>query len=237
MEITILFNSEGISNDFATGWGFSALVDGSILFDTGEKGDAMLANCGWLDIDVAGIQAVVISHDHWDHTGGLWAILKKRKGIPVYACPGFSSEFKGKVKEAGGRLVEAKGFLEIKKDMFVTGEILGPSSGPTITEQAMVIKRGRGLVTLTGCAHPGIVNMLKAIQGHFPGVGLHFVLGGFHLMDSGRSSIQDVVEGFRRMGVEKVSATHCSGSEAEALFSAAYGEAAIKLRVGKRIEI
>jgi len=237
MEITVLFNSEGISNDFVTGWGFSALVDGAVLFDTGEKGDALLANCGWLDIDMAGIQAVVISHDHWDHTGGLWLILKKRKGIPVYACPGFSREFKEKVKESGGRLVVAKGFLEIKRDMYVTGEVFGPSAGRAIPEQAMVIRRGSGLVILTGCAHPGVLNMLKAIQEHFPGVGLHFVLGGFHLKDSDRRTIQDVVEGFRRMGVEKVSPTHCTGCEAEALFSKAYSEAAIQFRVGKRIEI
>lgn len=237
MEITVLFNSEGISNDFVTGWGFSALVDGTVLFDTGEKGDALLANCGWLDIDVAGIQAVVISHDHWDHTGGLWAILKKRKGIPVYTCPGFSREFKEKVKGSGGRIVEAEGFLEIKRDLFVTGDVSGSSAGPLIPEQAMVIRRGRGLVTLTGCAHPGILNILKAIQEHFPSVGLHFVLGGFHLMYSDRRTIEDVVEGLRRIGVEKVSPTHCTGSEAESLFCTAYGEAAIPLRVGKRIEI
>ena len=63
-----------------------------------------------MNIDPANIEKVVISHDHWDHTGGLWDLLEERKGLNVYSCPGFSWEFNEKVDTAGGFLQEADGF-------------------------------------------------------------------------------------------------------------------------------
>src|SRR5262245_62066468 len=55
-------------------WGFSALVeiDGSrILFDTGYEPDTVLRNARALSIDLSGVEAVILSHHHDDHTGGL----------------------------------------------------------------------------------------------------------------------------------------------------------------------
>ncbi len=55
-------------------WGFSALVevDGHrILFDTGAHSDVVFRNTQTLKIDLTGVPEVVLSHSHWDHTGGL----------------------------------------------------------------------------------------------------------------------------------------------------------------------
>src|SRR5688572_19461426 len=55
-------------------WGFAALVevDGHrILFDTGAHPDTVLKNARELGVDLAGIQEVILSHNHADHTGGL----------------------------------------------------------------------------------------------------------------------------------------------------------------------
>lgn len=62
-------------------WGFSALVtaDGrQILFDTGARPDTVLANARELKINLAGVQQVILSHNHADHTGGL---LKLRREL------------------------------------------------------------------------------------------------------------------------------------------------------------
>jgi len=94
------------------------LIDEKILFDTGENGQWLMENMGNLKEDKNKIKAVVISHDHWDHTGGLWELLKRKKGLIVYACPNFSPEFKEKAKGLKGKLVETEKVTEITKRCF-----------------------------------------------------------------------------------------------------------------------
>ena len=60
-----------------------------ILFDAANNSEALLYNMKLLDIDPKKIDAVVISHCHWDHTGGLIGVLKaiKKENLPVIAHP------------------------------------------------------------------------------------------------------------------------------------------------------
>lgn len=60
--------------------------DGQILFDTGQSGDVLLHNAALFGLDLAQIDALAISHAHYDHTGGLPAVLEHaRPGIPLHA--------------------------------------------------------------------------------------------------------------------------------------------------------
>jgi len=62
--------------------------DGQVLFDTGQSGDVLLHNSALFGLDLAQIDALVISHAHYDHTGGLPRVLAHtRPGIPLYAHP------------------------------------------------------------------------------------------------------------------------------------------------------
>ncbi|MBN1135316.1 MAG: MBL fold metallo-hydrolase [Anaerolineae bacterium] len=59
-----------------------------LLFDTGQSGTVLLHNLGLLGIDPETIDAVAISHAHYDHIGGLPALLEHlRSGAPLYANP------------------------------------------------------------------------------------------------------------------------------------------------------
>ncbi len=220
-----------------TGWGVSFLIDDRILFDTGEKGEWLIENMRSLGIDIKKIEAVVISHDHWDHTGGLWEILKVRKGLTVYACPGFSKAFKDKAKEAQAELIEIKKPAEISENIFVTGEIAGAYHGKYMPEQAIILKTKNGLTVITGCAHPGVLKMVEKAKARFPAEPVYLVLGGFHLMESDKRAIEIVVENFKRMNILKAGPTHCSGGAAEDIFKKYYEGNFVPIKAGHQIEV
>nr|AEI30594.1 metallo-beta-lactamase superfamily protein [uncultured microorganism] len=237
MRIKVLFDKRALIEKFHTGWGVSFLIDDKILFDTGEKGDWLLENMRSLGVNIDKIEAVVISHDHWDHWGGLWDILKERKGLKVYSCPGFSKEFKDKVKEAQAELVENERVTEIMPDIYITGEIPGAYHGKYMAEQAMVLKTKNGLTIITGCAHPGILKMIEKAKTKFPAEPIYLVLGGFHLMESDRRAIEIVAENFKTMGITKAAPTHCSGEIAEDIFKKYYTENFVSIKVGQEMEV
>ncbi|MCD4685625.1 MAG: MBL fold metallo-hydrolase [Anaerolineae bacterium] len=61
---------------------------GQILFDTGASGDVLLHNAALLGVDWTHIDALALSHAHYDHTGGLPAVLDRvRPNLPLHASP------------------------------------------------------------------------------------------------------------------------------------------------------
>jgi len=213
------------------------LTGNRILFDTGESAEYLFNNMSLMNIDVLDIEAVVISHDHWDHTGGLWEVLKRRKGLKVYACPHFSEEFKERVKRLQGELREADRFIKISKNIFITGEIPGVYCNQYMPEQALIIKTENGITVITGCAHPGIVKIVERVKEEFSKERLNLVLGGFHLMDKGKRVIEIIVERFKELGVKQVGPTHCSGKEAERIFQGAYKNNYLTISAGQTIDV
>jgi 7,8-dihydropterin-6-yl-methyl-4-(beta-D-ribofuranosyl)aminobenzene 5'-phosphate synthase len=237
MQIKVLFDKYAISDKLRVGWGVSFLIEDNILFDTGEKGEWLLENIRSLGVDINKIEAIVVSHDHWDHWGGLWDILKQRRGVKVYACPGFGKEFKEKVKESKGELIEAKKFTEISPNIYISGEIAGAYHGKYMAEQAVVLKTGNGITIITGCAHPGILKMVEKVKAKFSAQPLYLVLGGFHFMESDKRSIEIVVESFKKMSIIKAGPTHCSGELAEKIFQDSYKNGFVPIKVGQILEI
>jgi 7,8-dihydropterin-6-yl-methyl-4-(beta-D-ribofuranosyl)aminobenzene 5'-phosphate synthase len=80
--------------------GFSALVrvtkggrERTVLFDTGVSPHGMVENMRRLQIDPGGIEAVVLSHGHWDHVTGMEGLVKRlgRANLPVLIHPEFWS--------------------------------------------------------------------------------------------------------------------------------------------------
>ena len=237
MQIKVLFDKDALERKLQIGWGVSFLIDEKILFDTGENGRWLMKNMDRLGVDVEKIKGVVISHDHWDHTGGLWDVLSRRKGLVVYACPHFSKRFKEKVKDLKGELIEADNFIEISRHIFVTGEIAGTYNDQYMPEQALVLRTDHGLSVITGCAHPGIVKMVEKVIEKFSGENIYAVWGGFHLMQDDKRSIEIVVDDFKKTGIKKAGPTHCSGEVAENIFKNKYGDDFIDIKVGQTLDI
>jgi len=218
--VTVLFDNYPAAEGFRTGWGFAALLETpghTLLFDTGADGEALLENFRLLGKDPLAIETIVLSHAHGDHTGGLQALLNLGLRPEIVVFPGFPPAPEGQLPE-GVIISEAEPGQEIQPGIRTTGRM-----GTGILEQALILDTADGTVVLTGCAHPGVIEMIKRAQELQPGP-LHLVAGGFHIMAASASEIQGILTEFRDLGVERAGATHCSGEAAMEAFQEAYGE-------------
>jgi len=228
VRIAVVYDNRSLRGDLAPAWGFSCLVGDDLLFDTGGNGHRLLSNMERMGLDIGRIRTVVLSHAHGDHTGGLGALLAVNKGITVYLPRSSSSRFRGQVK-ARARVVEVHEPMEIAQGVYTTGEI-----GRGLVEQALALATNRGLVVITGCAHPGIVGMLHSAK-EIGGNEIHLAIGGFHL--SVARAIEGIIAEFRRLGVQKVAPCHCTGKRAMQMFAAEYGDDFIEAGVGLVLDI
>jgi 7,8-dihydropterin-6-yl-methyl-4-(beta-D-ribofuranosyl)aminobenzene 5'-phosphate synthase len=229
--ITVIFDNNSYEQGLETDWGFSCVVSGAektILFDTGP-GRFLLDNMERLAIEPESIDVVILSHIHPDHTGGLEGFLQKNSDVTVYLPVSFPRKFKDDIAAHGSKIVEVEQPVEICGGVYSVGQL-----GTLIKEQSLVVRTDRGLVVIIGCAHSGIVKIVKAAKQLIEGE-LFLVMGGFHLEWSTRGKIKKVISSFKDMKVRYAGPCHCSGHRARSLFQKHFGENYIDIGVGKVI--
>jgi 7,8-dihydropterin-6-yl-methyl-4-(beta-D-ribofuranosyl)aminobenzene 5'-phosphate synthase len=151
MRITIIYDNEAAVEGLKADWGFACLVEAHgarMLFDTGANGPVLLDNMKRLGIEPTMIDEVFISHDHWDHTGGLADFLHTRP-VRCYV-PASCAEPTG-----AREVVRAEAPVEIHGGVYSTGELGG-------FEQSLVVDTGTGIVVVAGCSHPGVGAIIEA---------------------------------------------------------------------------
>ncbi len=172
MKVTIVYDNEACKG-LKSGWGFSCLIEDErkVLFDTGWDGEILLSNMKVLDIDPKDIEIIVLSHDHWDHIGGLTWVLNLSPDVEVYAPSSFSKRLKEEIASKS-KLIEVGGLVKICEHIYTTGVL-----GTTTKEQSVLLETNEGLIVITGCAHPG----LSAILNRASSIGyVYGIIGGFH---------------------------------------------------------
>ncbi len=186
LKITILYDNTAWDKSLAADWGFACLVQArgkKILFDTGAKGPLLLGNMQKLQIDPLEIDAVFISHDHWDHTGGLADFLKINP-VNVYlpdSCANYG---------APGKSIRVTGPLEIYPNIFSTGELQH-------IEHSLVIREEQQVVVVAGCSHSGVEEILATAS----------VFGQVKALVGGLHGFND----FRLLkNLETICPTHCT---------------------------
>ena len=88
--ITILVDNETCDPGLGTEHGLALWIEHRghrVLFDTGQS-DLVLKNADALNVPVDSAQAVILSHGHYDHAGGLPGVLQRAPGAPVYTGDG-----------------------------------------------------------------------------------------------------------------------------------------------------
>jgi 7,8-dihydropterin-6-yl-methyl-4-(beta-D-ribofuranosyl)aminobenzene 5'-phosphate synthase len=211
-----------------TSWGFACWVETeetTVLFDTGGDGPTLMHNLRELDLDPLEVDAVLLSHAHGDHTGGLGALLGTGARPTVYVPVYFSRSFKDDVR-AYTDVVEVSDAMTVAPGFHTTGQV-----GTGIKEQGLAVETADGLVVVTGCAHPGVDSMVHRAREHF-GDRIALVMGGFHLGGASRRRVEGIIADFREMGVQRVAPCHCTGDAARELFDDAFGDDCVLAGIG-----
>lgn len=191
-----------------------------ILMDAGTS-DAFIENADKLGIDLQQVDTVVISHGHYDHTGGLLAFTKINKFARIYIQKTAGEDYyhvDDKEERYIGidkrilelpQLVMVDGNLVIDKELsifsYITGRKNWPSGNYSLKlktaegyvqdefshEQCLVISEGENRVLLSGCAHNGIINILERYHSLYEDVPA-VVISGFHMMKASEYTQEEI---------------------------------------------
>jgi len=174
MRITIVYDNE-IYKKHATlqsDWGFSCFIQtkhNTILFDTGAKGHLLLHNMEKLHTNPYDIDTIVISHEHWDHNGGLNQLIPYINDITIY-------RIQNDTKLEKKKQIQVNEPFKIAENIYSTGKL----PGSPVDEQSIILKTQRGCYVITGCSHSGVDHILHAAEN----IGkINGIIGGFHGFD------------------------------------------------------
>ena len=172
IHFAVVYDNEAVGG-MIPDWGFSCYIKAGtkagikILFDTGGNGEILLHNLNLLGLD--DFDVIVLSHQHWDHIGGLNSIISGAS--LVFVPETFSAELKRDIARKV-ELIEVGNPIKIGDGIYTTGVL---NSG--VPEQSLLVETGKGVVVVTGCSHPGL-DVILARAKKFGEV--YGVIGGFH---------------------------------------------------------
>jgi len=210
-----------------------------ILFDTGQTG-LFLQNATALGISIEDIDVLVLSHGHYDHTGGLYPFLEKNSKAKVYAKRQiFEPKYHNQTRFTGtpfkkeplkNRLVYIDEITEIAENIFIIPDITIYNSSDTHfkgmnkkvnkefvpdkfdDELFIVITEHEKINIITACSHKGITNICTSAIEYFKlPVGL--ILGGFHMNNCTKEQFTNITEYFRILHPQSIGICHCTGIE------------------------
>lgn len=218
------------------------------LFDTGQ-GFTIIPNALALGIDLKSIEHVVLSHGHYDHTGGLLPLLSLRHQAEIICHPDvFLNRYRmlplGDTEKLfsigipwtreylegrGASFNLKKEITEIMPGVFISGEVQRVTEfeqpdpffkaeingkmvvDPLLDDLSIAINTAAGWVVLLGCAHTGIINVLKHFQDKL-GIDKFFaVIGGTHLDFANDRQLEGTIDYLEQIQVEKLGVCHCTG--------------------------
>ena len=244
MKVTVLFDGESISSDFETGFGLSLLINETVLFDVGSEGNAVAHNMAVLGVDTQKINAVVLSHEHWDHTDGLPDVLSILNSPDVYVCPSSPEQLKETIVRCGAALKSTYIPTNVMGNIYTTGEVAGVyKDNPMFEQSLVVVEEGNRCILISGCAHYGISAGFGRIRERIAeyicteNFTIDTILGGMHLSHEPESGVLNIMKELKSSGVTKAAPLHCSGKGNRFMFESVLNKGYYDLKVGSTVEI
>ena len=241
------------------------------LFDAGQTG-AVVHNLGLMGISPKILTALIISHGHYDHTGGLEAVIgQAAKRLPVYAHKDvFIKRYslsKGTRRFVGIPFREEHLIgigadfhytvtpIQLTDSLWISGAVprreeyeLGDKHLVQCSEceevfpdavsddMGLYYVSAKGLVVISGCAHSGMINMIRYGM-ELTGVNrLHAVIGGTHLGPVSSEQQEKTLQELQKLNPDLVASSHCTGFAMMARLQQTFGEKFVPAFVGTKFE-
>ncbi len=263
MEITILANDEA-KPGFLYEHGLSINIqhqNQNILFDTGYT-DIYLKNARKLGIHFLDTDYIVLSHGHYDHTGGLRyfislsnvkeIILHKDAFFPKYAkesllrCNGIPFR-QDDLTWARKLYKKIEGFYKVDESIYVLGNIQNenPKAKYLVNQEIddfhdeiiLILEELDGLSLFLGCSHFGIQNGIETVKEVLPKKHIKNIIAGMHMNASTEEEIQSVATYFKSLDFEKLIPLHCTGKNAMETFKELFQDRCYLLKAGDTLHI
>ncbi len=227
--MTILFDNYNSNESCQSLWGFSAYFEEyKLLFDTGSNGRVLLKNMEALGVDVGEIEYMFITHSHWDHIGGIDSILELNPNITLFVPSSLSKHLLKDLKSLAKEVIVCgEKPQKLFANLYTTGLL-----GEDMPEQSLIVDESVSKV-ITGCGHYGIENITK-VASQVINKKIDYAIGGFHLMNSDKESIEETITQLKELGVTKVLPTHCSGDLAIKMFQESFQTDCQQGGIGKK---
>ena len=253
LEILPIYEADGTSENFVMGHGVSYLIrtdSATILMDLGYNPDETptlpaLQNMQTMGISLEDLDAIIISHPHPDHVGGVQAWQNKTISLGDYAGSLGDMPIYVPIPMtfSSGKIIYSPEPTLISKDIATTGTISYPEVFPVYLfsskgqEQGLVINvAGEGLVMITGCGHPTMERLVSRAETLFgqPVIG---VVGGLHYEQASQEKLQPHIQFLESRQPKLVALSpHDSSPEVLKAFETAFPDAYQFVHVGETIQ-
>jgi 7,8-dihydropterin-6-yl-methyl-4-(beta-D-ribofuranosyl)aminobenzene 5'-phosphate synthase len=236
----------------------------NILFDTGQTGN-FIKNSIILGIDISKVDDLVISHGHYDHTGGLHEFIKINKKAAIHIKEeSFFEKYRSNKNDFigipfdrkifGNRLNITEETIQITEDVFIIPKIniyndndlhydkmlikrnTGFFPDDFADEQFLVLKNKGKISIISGCSHNGITNIVETAKNIF-NQPIDTVIGGFHLMKESDESIKFITAYFENLNPRLIAVSHCTGVEKYSYLKRIFGNKVVYNYTGNILEI
>ena len=259
MKLLTLTENTSCREDVLPEHGLSLYVEtGSrrLLFDTGQS-DLLLRNAEAMGVDLGAVDAVVLSHGHYDHGGGLPAFLEVNRKAPVYVSEHAFGEFYHGPQKYIGLAPALRGNPRLipvgTKTQLGDGLTLCPGvplrhplrsfglevrekgvlrPDDFVHEQYLLLEEQGKTILFSGCSHRGILNIAEYFR---PDV----LIGGFHFMKldpegDGRQTLEAAAEALLALPTRYYTC-HCTGVPQYAFLKTIMGDRLSYLSAGSEL--
>jgi len=222
-KINVLLENNSVNHQYKSKHGLSVLINyngDTILLDVGPD-KKFAENAAKMNIDLAKVKYLFLSHNHNDHTGGINEFIKINKTAAIYLMDNINSKYYVRnrffniplgLKLAGANYSRV---TQVKEDLIIDGGIqflknaVSDYVKPTFNkvlykrdekklvndtfdhEGILVLEDNNELLIFNSCSHNGILNVIETVRSKIPDKKIRAYVGGLHLCNPDTEQHED----------------------------------------------